>query len=145
MPIVKEKNITVSTEKLTKIIGLIKERANFIADFWEQSYFFFVTPTSYEEKAVQKRWKENTPVQMTELMQVLEGIDDFSSSNQEVVVIKWIEEKGYGMGAVMNAFRLALVGAAKGPHLFDITEIIGKEETIARLRRAVVMLNKKEE
>ena len=78
-------------------------------------------------------------------MQVLEGIDDFSSSNQEVVVIKWIEEKGYGMGAVMNAFRLALVGAAKGPHLFDITEIIGKEETIARLRRAVVMLNKKEE
>ena len=116
-----------------------------MTDLWEQSYFFFQTPVTYDEKTVSKRWKENTPVQMTELMQVLEGIDDFSSSNQEVVVIKWIEEKGYGMGAVMNAFRLALVGAAKGPHLFDITEIIGKEETIARLRRAVIMLNKKEE
>ena len=140
-----EKDIIEDSEKVAKIVGLIKERANFVTDLWEQSYFFFQTPVTYDEKTVSKRWKENTPVQMTELMQVLEGIDDFSSSNQEVVVIKWIEEKGYGMGAVMNAFRLALVGAAKGPHLFDITEIIGKEETIARLRRAVVMLNKKEE
>lgn len=141
MPIVKEKNITVSTEKLTKIIGLIKERANFIADFWEQSYFFFVTPTSYEEKAVQKRWKENTSAILTELIEVLNGISDFNNTEAcEETIKKWAEEKSYGLGVVMNPFRLALVGELKGPHLFDITAIIGKEETIKRVQNAIKIL-----
>ncbi len=141
MPIVKEKNITVSTEKLAKIIGLIKERANFIADFWEQSSFFFIAPMSYDEKAVQKRWKENTSAILTELIEVLNEISDFSNTEACEEAIKgWAEEKGYGLGAVMNPFRLALVGELKGPHLFDITAIIGKGETIKRVQNAIETL-----
>ena len=135
-----EKDIIEDSEKVIKVVALIKERADFVTDLWEQGFFFFQAPTSFDEKTVSKRWKENTPAQMNELIEVLQDIDDFSSANQERIVIQWIEEKGYGMGAVMNAFRLALVGAAKGPHLFDITEIIGKDETIARINRAVSVL-----
>jgi glutamyl-tRNA synthetase, bacterial family len=123
--------------KLTKIIGLVKERVNFVAQLWEQSSFFFLAPESYDEKTVKKRWKEDSPQQMRELITELESISDFSARSTEEAVIPWIESKGYSMGAVMNAFRLALVGEAKGPHIFDITELIGKEETINRLKTAI--------
>ncbi len=136
-----KKDIIEDSEKVAKVAGLIKDRANFVTDLWEQGSFFFQMPVAYDEKTVSKRWKENTPEQMKELIHVLDKIVDFSSANQESEVIKWIEEKGYGMGAVLNAFRLALVGAAKGPHLFDISEIIGKKETIARLERAISVLD----
>lgn len=138
-----EKDIFEDSDKVAKVVGLIKERADFVTDLWKQSYFFFQAPAAYDEKTVNKRWKENSPKQMNELVHILERIEDFSSANQEDVVIKWIEEKEYGMGAVLNAFRLALVGTAKGPHLFDITEIIGKEETITRLQKAISVLGNK--
>lgn len=130
----------VSFEKVVKVVGLVKERVNYIHQLWEQSSFFFVAPDSYDEKTVKKRWKENSPQQMQELIEVLRPIDDFSAHSTESIVIPWIESKEYSMGAVMNAFRLALVGESKGPHIFDITEIIGKEETLNRLARAVEIL-----
>lgn len=74
---------------------------------------------------------------MAELAEVIEKIDDFSIENQEKVVMKWIEDMGYNTGVIMNAFRLAIVGEGKGPHMFDITEVIGKEETLKRLHRAI--------
>ena len=77
---------------------------------------------------------------MSMLIEVLESIEDFSTENTEKTVLKWIEDNQLGMGAVMNAFRLAIVGISKGPHMFDITSIIGKEETIARLKRAIEVL-----
>ena len=88
-------------------------------------------------KDVKKRWSEDTPRIMTELMDVLRGIGDFSSKPSEDIVIGWITERGYHMGNVMNAFRLSVVGECKGPHMFDIAELIGKEETLARIQRAV--------
>ena len=94
----------------------------------------------YAEKDVKKRWSEDTPRIMTELMEVLRGIGDFSSKPSEDVVIGWITEKGYHMGNVMNAFRLAVVGECKGPHMFDITALLGKEETLARIQRAIDVL-----
>lgn len=132
-----KKDIFEDSDKVAKIVSLIKERANFIGDLWEQSNFFFLAPTEYDEKTVQKRWKEDTPSQMKELMVVLQGIDDFSAQNTEEIVKQWITDKEYHLGTIMNAFRLSLVGAAKGPHLFDITEIIGKEETLKRLQSAI--------
>ncbi len=135
-----EKGIIEDSQKVTRIVSLVKERANFITDLWEQSSFFFQAPAAYDEKTVQKRWKADSPAQMQELADVLAGIDDFSPEHTEEVVKAWIESKGYGLGAVMNAFRLSVVGAAKGPHMFDITAILGKEETIARLKRAVETL-----
>ena len=135
-----EKGIIEDSQKVTRIVSLVKERANFITDLWEHRSFFFQAPAAYDEKTVQKRWKADSPAQMQELADVLAGIDDFSPEHTEEVVKAWIESKGYGLGAVMNAFRLSVVGAAKGPHMFDITAILGKEETIARLKRAVETL-----
>lgn len=129
-----------SDEFLTKVVSLVKGRVNFVKELWDQTRFFFVAPTEYAAKDVKKRWSEDTPRIMTELMDVLRGIGDFSSKLSEDIVIGWITERGYHMGNVMNAFRLSVVGECKGPHMFDITELIGKEETLARIQRAVDVL-----
>ncbi|GAP72596.1 glutamyl-tRNA synthetase [Candidatus Symbiothrix dinenymphae] len=128
-------------EKLVKVIGLVKDRITYLSDLWEQASFFFIAPTTDDEKTVQKRWKPESPEQLTELIGILQSIDDFSAQNAEQIVMQWITSKEYHLGNIMNAFRLALVGESKGPHLFDITEIIGKEETIARLEHAIKILN----
>lgn len=138
-----KKNISASKETLTSIVGLIKERANFIGDFWEQSSFFFIPPESYDEKTTKKRWKGNAYNHMQELKSLLEQIDDFSSANLENRVKAWIEEKEYSMGAIMNIFRLLIVGAPKGPHLFDIISILGKNETINRIETGCNLLGDK--
>jgi len=135
-----EKDIVEDWEKVKKVVSLVRERANFVNELWEQSSFFFVAPDKYCENAIKKRWKTDSPNQMLVLMDLLEKADDFSAANTEYLVKNLIEEKGWGMGAVMNAFRLCIVGESKGPHMFDITELIGKEETLARLRKAVEQL-----
>jgi glutamyl-tRNA synthetase len=132
-----EKDIVEDTQKLVKIVSLVKERANFVNELWAQSSFFFVAPTEYDAKTVQKRWKAETPAQMTELITLLDGIEDFSPVATEEIVKEWIAAKEYNMGGIMNAFRLSIVGEPKGPHMFDIIALLGKEETIARLKTAI--------
>jgi glutamyl-tRNA synthetase len=122
---------------ISKVVGLIKERATFVSDFWNLSNFFFEAPTLYDAKASKKQWKDETPDIMTSLIGVLECIDDYTSHNIEALVKEWLTEKELGFGKVMPPFRLALVGAMSGPHLFDIAEMIGKEETINRLKNAI--------
>jgi glutamyl-tRNA synthetase len=133
--ILSEKGISTSLD-LIKIVSLIKERADFVTDFWELSDYFFVAPTSYDEKAV-KNWKEETPALMQQLIAVIETIEDFTSLNMETLIKDWMTQNEIGMGKVMQPFRLSLVGALKGPHLFDIAEMIGKQETIKRLEKAI--------
>ncbi|MES1181271.1 MAG: glutamate--tRNA ligase, partial [Flavobacterium sp.] len=128
-----------SFDELTKIVSLIKERAHFVSEFWDLSDFFFIAPSSYDEKAT-KNWKEETPALMQELASVLVNITDFTSANIECTVKDWMTKNEIGMGKVMQPFRLSLVGALKGPHLFDIVEIIGKEETISRIQKAIATL-----
>jgi glutamyl-tRNA synthetase len=139
-PVLVEHNISADKQKVKKVVQMVRERVNFVHELWEQAFFFFVAPTEYAEAAVKKRWKTQSAEQMQELVSLLETINDFSSENTEEIVKAWIASKEYGMGAVMNAFRICLVGDSKGPHLFDITGIIGKEETIKRLKRAVEVL-----
>ncbi|WP_396169276.1 glutamate--tRNA ligase [Flavobacterium sp.] len=136
--IVEEKKVgcDFSFVEMTKIVSLIKERANFVSEFWDLSDYFFVAPTSYDEKA-SKNWKEETPALMKELISVLSEIADFTSVNIETIVKDWMTKNEIGMGKVMQPFRLSLVGALKGPHLFDIVELIGKEETIERIEKAI--------
>jgi glutamyl-tRNA synthetase len=117
---------------------------SFVKELWPLCSFFFLAPTEYDEKTVKKRWKDYSPQQMAELAEVLEHIDDFSIEGQEPVVMQWVESKGYKLGDVMNAFRLALVGIGKGPGMFDITAFLGKEETLKRLRHAIDVLPKAE-
>jgi len=135
-----EKEIIEDSDKVQKIVSLVRERANFVNELWGQSSFFFVAPESYDEKTVQKRWKAETPALMEELIEVLETIEDFSAEKTEEIVKAWITDKAYNMGAVMNAFRLSVVGESKGPHMFDIISIIGKDDTILRLKKAIEVL-----
>lgn len=124
-------------ERVRQVVHMMKDRVNFVKELWPLCSFFFIPPMEYDEKTVRKRWKEDSPRVMAELADVIEGIDDFSIENQEKVVMTWVESKGYKLGDVMNAFRLALVGIGKGPGMFDITAFLGKEETLRRLRRAI--------
>ena len=128
-------------ETVARIVALVKGRINFVKDLWDQSKFFFEAPQSYNEKDVRKRWKEGTAEIMGELITVLEGIEDFTSAPSEKIVLDWIASKEYHLGNVMNAFRLTVVGECKGPHMFDITEILGKEETIKRIRQGIEQIH----
>ena len=140
IPIMKEHGVEAPREKVVKVIGMMKDRVSFIKDLWDTCKFFFVAPMEYDEKTRKKRWKEDSAKCMTELADLLESLDDFSLEHQEEVVMKWIEEKGYGTGNIMNAFRLTLVGEGKGPHMFDISSLLGKEETLSRMRKAIAVL-----
>lgn len=139
-PVVAGYGVEESMERITQVVHLMKDRVNFVKELWPLCSFFFIPPTDYDEKTVRKRWKENSATVMTELAEVLENIEDFSLENQEQVVMAWIELKGYKLGDVMNAFRLALVGVGKGPGMFDISAFLGKRETLSRLRRAIEVL-----
>ena len=124
-------------EFITRTVSLVKGRVSFVSELWDQGKFFYVAPTAYAEKDIKKRWSTEMPAIMEELVAVLDGIADFTSKPSEDIVLAWIAAKGYHLGNVMNAFRLTVVGECKGPHMFDITELIGKEETIARIRRGI--------
>lgn len=135
-PFLYEKGIDVDYTTLVKIVSSIKDRANFVQELWELGDFFFVAPTSYDEKA-SKNWKEETPVLMTKVSEILTNIEDFTSANIETILKSWMTESEIGMGKVMQPLRLSIVGALKGPHLFDIIEIIGKEESVKRIQKAI--------
>lgn len=139
-PIVANNGVDETMERITQVVAMMKDRVNFVKELWPLCSFFFIAPTEYDEKTVKKRWKADSAKVMGELADVLEGIEDFSVEGQEPVVMKWVEEKGYKLGDVMNAFRLTLVGIGKGPGMFDISAFLGKEETLKRLRKAIEVL-----
>lgn len=124
-------------EYVERAVGMVKGRVNFIGELWDQADFFFRAPDEYAPKDIKKRWSAETPRIMAELIEVLEGIDDMTSANAEKIVLDWIAQKGYHLGNVMNAFRLCVVGACRGPHMFDITELMPRQEVVARIRRAI--------
>ncbi len=139
-PIVANNGVDESFDRVKQVVHLMKDRVNFVKELWPLCAFFFIAPTSYDEKTTKKRWKEFSAQQMRELIEVLKGIDNFSVESQEPVVEQWIADKGYKMGDVMNAWRLALVGIGKGPGMFDISTFLGKEETIRRMQKAIETL-----
>ncbi len=139
-PIVANNGADVPMEKIVKVCELMKDRVNFVQEMWDLCSFFFFPPMQYDEKTVRKRWKENSATVMTELSEVIKSIEDFSVEGQEPIVMAWIENKGYKLGDVMNAFRLCLVGEGKGPGMFDISAFLGKEETLRRIEKAVATL-----
>ncbi len=140
-PIVANNGVDATMEQVTQVVHMMKDRVDFIKDLWPLCSFFFIAPVEYDSKTVKKRWKEYSSQQMTELIEVLQGVNDFSAEGQESVVMKWVEDKGYKLGDVMNAFRLALVGIGKGPGMFDISSFLGKDESVQRLRRAIEELH----
>ena len=128
--------------RLETLVELVKERVSFVKEIWDQTDFFFKAPETYDQEAVKKRWKEDSAVQLSELRLLLENMSDFSPAASEPLVKEWIEKNGYNTGSVMNAFRLVIVGALKGPHIFDIISWIGKDETLKRIDRGITQLAK---
>jgi glutamyl-tRNA synthetase len=132
-----KKGINANLEKVEQICGMVKERCDFVSEIWGQCNFFFVAPTEYDAKIVKKRWKEHVPAIMEEIASFLEGLTEWESQKIKEPFSAFVNEKEWGFGLIMNAFRLSLVGGGFGPDLFDICEIIGKEETIKRIRLAI--------
>ncbi|WP_428743490.1 glutamate--tRNA ligase [Tenacibaculum sp.] len=141
LPILEAKGIKANKEHVEKIVSLIKERATFVADFWELSNFFFENPSEYDEKAAKKQWKPETSALMQELIEVISIIEDFSIDNAQTEIKGWITSKEIGFGKVMQPLRLSLVGKLAGPDLFDIMTMIGKETTITRIQNAINALS----
>ena len=136
-PIVRSHVPEATDAQIEAVVAMMKDRINFVSELWPLCSFFFVAPAEYDEKTRRKRWKEDSARVMGELAGVLASIDDFSIAGQEPIVEQWIQDKGYKLGDVMNAWRLALVGEGKGPGMFDISAFLGKDETIARMKRAI--------
>jgi glutamyl-tRNA synthetase len=136
------KGFHVDIVRLEILVGLVKERVSFVKDIWEQTDFFFKAPIDYDAEAIRKRWQENTPAMLAELIPVLQGVADFTVPATESAVKTWIENKGYNTGAVMNALRLVIVGTLRGPQMFDILSWIGKEETIKRIEKGLSVIGK---
>lgn len=139
-PVVREHCPDETMERIVAVVSMMKDRVSFVNELWPLCSFFFVAPEAYDEKTRKKRWKEDSAKVMTELVEVLEGIADFSVGNQEKIVEDWIQQKDYKLGNIMNAWRLALVGEGKGPGMFDISAFLGKEETVSRMKRAIEQL-----
>ena len=137
IPILKEKGISAGKVQIEKVIGLVRERAVFVNDLWEQSAYFFESPKEYDSKTRKKFWKEETPEIVTSCLNIIKETEPFVAHEAETKIKTFIEENGLGFGKVMNPLRLAIVGAGKGPHLFDIMDIIGKQETIDRIENAL--------
>lgn len=145
LEILKANGIDESIERATEVVEMMKGRVNFVKELWPLCKFFFVAPEEYDAKTVKKRWKANSREVMTELRELLASLDDFSIENQDSHVMAWIAAKGYGTGDVLNAFRLCIVGQGIGPHVFDISAFLGKEETLRRMDRAIKVLGGSEE
>ncbi len=122
---------------ISKVIDAVKERAVFTKDLWELSNYYFENPTAFDAKAAKKQWKETTSPLMEQVADVIANINDFNSTNIETTVKEFITSNELGFGKVMQPLRLSIVGAMKGPHLFDIIEMIGKENTIHRIKYAI--------
>ncbi|MEM9077461.1 MAG: glutamate--tRNA ligase [Bacteroidota bacterium] len=126
---------------IEKVVSLVKERANFVSDFWELGSYFFEAPTEYSERATKKQIKEDTPDILKQVSQIIERISDFNSENIEREVKDWIAQNELSFGKVMGPLRLSIVGDLKGPHLFDIIAMIGKEDALTRIDSALSRFN----
>ncbi|MFA7081327.1 MAG: glutamate--tRNA ligase [Bacteroidales bacterium] len=142
--ILKGKNIEVSFDFAEKVVGLVKERCSFVGEIWDQSSFFFHKPETYDQKIIKKRWKEDTPQRLREIADILNSITDFSVETADQAVHSFIEKNELNMGQIMNCLRLSIVGEGKGPNLFEIICLIGKEETLERINTAIETIGKDE-
>ena len=139
--ILKENGVEAEDSFVATVCEQLKERATFVKDMWKEGTYYFSAPTSYDEKTIRKKWKEDTPKYVSELKDKLSVLSDFSSENIEVEFKDYLEENELGMGRLLPAFRVCLTGLGMGPSLFDIASLLGKEETIKRMETALEKIN----
>lgn len=135
-----ENGINADLKYITRICSLMKERVHFVSEFWTQAHFFFLAPENYDQDVIKKKWKAETPLLLEELAQFLETLESFEEAMLETSVKAYLEEKHIGMGQIMNGWRLVSVGSNAGPAMFQIASILGKEETISRIRKGIASI-----
>ena len=140
LPVLKAKGIEIPFELIIKVCGLVKERCHFVTEIWEQGYFFFQAPLTYDEKIVAKRWKEGVPDMMSEIARFFGTVENWQALSIKEPFSQFVTNKGWNFGTIMNSLRLCLVGGSFGPDIFEICEIVGKAETIARIQQAVTTI-----
>lgn len=138
-PVLEQHHVDVPAN-LESILSVVRDRVQLIPQLWDETYFFFMAPEEYDEKTVKKRWKAESSLQMREIIDLLNAQPAFESEALEEALNSFIQTKEYSMGGVMNALRLALVGAPKGPHINEILYLLGREESIRRIERAIAQL-----
>jgi glutamyl-tRNA synthetase len=139
-PILDENNVSAADGFVANVCGLMKERATFVRDIWEEGKFFFQAPNKYDEETVKKKWKPETSAIMKEWKENLSSINDFSAAAVESAFKRFLEEQGMGMGSVLPNFRVAVTGAGAGPSMFEISALLGKDEVIMRLDKATGLI-----
>ncbi len=137
LPVLREKEVVATSEKVNKVVAEIKERCEFVSDLWEQSSYFFEAPESYDEKTVKKRWKEDTSDKLKEIADLFGTVSEWNAEAIKEAFSSFMNEKEWGFGVIMNPLRLSLVGGNMGPDLFVICELLGKEETVSRINTAI--------
>ena len=140
LPLLAEKGVEADREHVEYIVGLVKDRATFVSDLWDLTSYFFVAPTEYDAKSVRKYWKGEVPARLAELRDELAALEDFSVEGTDVFVHEWNERKEYVIGQTMNSLRLAVVGACKGPSMFEILYVVGREEVVRRIDAALAAI-----
>ena len=138
-PVLEQHHVAVPAN-LESILSVVRDRVQLIPQLWDETYFFFLAPEEYDEKTVKKRWKAESSLQMREIIDLLNAQPAFESEALGEALNSFIQTKEYSMGGVMNALRLALVGAPKGPHINEIIYLLGREESIRRIERAIAQL-----
>lgn len=133
MKVLESKNVQVSIALVERVVAAIKERATFVSDFWDLSCFYFESPAEFEPKAIKKIWKPGAAEIMTTVRNLVDEVTDFDAAHLSAAIKGWIEQQGTGFGKVMSPLRLAIVGKMMGPDIFEIMEIIGKNETLKRI------------
>lgn len=140
--LLQNRNISATDVKIEKVVSEVKERCTFVSDLWEQGWFFFEAPAAYDEQTIKKKWKEETPDQLTEIAALFESVEVWQASAIKDRFSAFMNDKGWNFGAVMNPLRLSLVGGNVGPDLFVICEILGKEETVRRIEKCLERLER---
>lgn len=140
LPELNAKGFNPPMDTLARICGMAKERSTFVSDFWDNSWFFFQAPDKYDEGTVQKKWNADAAGLLKELAARFEGVAHFTHDNIQAAFNTFLEEKGLKIGAMLPLFRLSVTGLGQGPGMFDVAEILGKEETLARVNRAITTL-----
>ena len=140
LPLLEQKQLTIDATKLYPIIELIKDRCTFVQDLWEQGSYFFTDPVDYDRKTIRKKWKEDIPEKLKQILTVFQEIHNWKATTIREIFSAFINEKDWEFGTVMAPIRLALVGSSQGVDLFAICEIIGKATTIARIEQALIRI-----
>jgi glutamyl-tRNA synthetase len=139
--VVKDKGFDTPVAYIEKVVELVKARVNFVNEMWAQASFFFTAPEAYDAEVIKKRWKEGVREHLTTIVGLLETQTNFTGESFHDTVHQYITDNQANMGQIMNCVRLSLVGGSFGPDLQVIAEMLGKDETIGRIKNALAKIN----